>query len=59
MKLHEMRKDCEKLRYLLELVPHDKSSDKDVSKLEEELQNMQALLGAIHDRDAAVAYLKR
>jgi len=30
-----------------------------VSKLEEELQNMQALLGAIHDRDAAVAYLKR
>jgi CHAD domain-containing protein len=57
--LHEMRKDCKKLRYLLELVPHDKSSDKYVSKLEEELENMQDLLGAIHDCDAAVAYLKR
>jgi CHAD domain-containing protein len=57
--LHEMRKDCKKLRYLLELVPYGKSSDKNVSKLEEELQNMQDLLGAIHDCDAAVAYLKR
>jgi len=57
--LHEMRKDCKKLRYLLELVPHDKSSDKNVSKLEEELENMQDLLGSIHDCDAAVAYLKR
>ena len=36
--LHEMRKDCKKLRYLLELVPHDKSSDKNMSKLEEELR---------------------
>ena len=57
--LHEMRKDCKKLRYLLELVPHGKSSGKNVSKLEEELENMQDLLGAIHDCDAAVAYLKR
>lgn len=57
--LHEMRKDCKKLRYLLELVPHDKSSDKNMSKLEEELQNMQDLLGAIHDCDATVAHLKR
>ena len=57
--LHEMRKDCKKLRYLLELVPHGKSTGKNVSKLEEELENMQDLLGAIHDCDAAVAYLKR
>jgi CHAD domain-containing protein len=57
--LHEMRKDCKKLRYLLELVPHGKSSDKNMSKLEEELQNMQDLLGAIHDCDATVAHLKR
>jgi CHAD domain-containing protein len=57
--LHEVRKDCKKLRYLLELVPYGKSSDKNVSKLEEELQNMQDLLGAIHDCDAAVGYLKR
>ena len=57
--LHEMRKDCKKLRYLLELVPHGKSTGKNVSKLEEELETMQDLLGAIHDCDAAVAYLKR
>ena len=57
--LHEMRKDCKKLRYLLELVPHGKSTGKNVSKLEEELENMQDLLGAIHDCDATVAYLKR
>ena len=57
--LHEMRKDCKKLRYLLELVPHGKSTGKNMSKLEEELENMQDLLGAIHDCDAAVAYLKR
>ena len=58
IELHEMRKDCKKLRYLLELVQYGKSSDKNVSKLEE-LQNMQDLLGAIRDCDAAVAYLKR
>jgi CHAD domain-containing protein len=57
--LHEMRKDCKKLRYLLELVPNNNSSNKNLSKLEEELQNMQDLLGAIHDCDAAVAYLNR
>jgi CHAD domain-containing protein len=58
-KLHEMRKDCKKLRYLLELVPHGNSSGNILSKLEEELQKMQDLLGAVHDCDAAVAFLKR
>jgi len=57
--LHEMRKDCKKLRYLLELVPHDNLSGNILSKLEVELQNMQDLLGAIHDCDAAVYFLKR
>ena len=57
--LHELRKDCKKLRYLLELVSHDNSSDNIISKMEEELQKMQDLLGAIHDCDATVAYLKR
>jgi CHAD domain-containing protein len=56
--LHEMRKDCKKLRYLLELVSHDNPSNNNLSKLEKELQNMQDLLGAIHDCDATVAYLK-
>jgi CHAD domain-containing protein len=57
--LHELRKDCKKLRYLLELVSHDKSSDNIISKMEEELENMQDLLGAIHDCDATITYLKR
>ncbi len=57
--LHELRKDCKKLRYLLELVSHDKSSDNAISKIEEELQKMQDLLGSIHDCDATGAYLKR
>jgi CHAD domain-containing protein len=57
--LHELRKDCKKLRYLLELVSHDKSSDNIIPKMEEELQNMQDLLGAIHDCDATITYLKR
>jgi CHAD domain-containing protein len=57
--LHELRKDCKKLRYLLELVSHDNSSDNIISKMEEELQKVQDLLGAIHDCDATAAYLKR
>jgi CHAD domain-containing protein len=57
--LHELRKDCKKLRYLLELVSNDNSSGNIISKMEEELQNMQDLLGAIHDCDATVVYLKR
>jgi CHAD domain-containing protein len=57
--LHEMRKDCDKLQYLLELVPHGNSSHTNLSQLEEELQNMQDLLGAIYDHDATAAYLKR
>jgi CHAD domain-containing protein len=57
--LHELRKDCKKLRYLLELVSRDNSSDNSISRMREELQTMQDLLGAIHDCDATVAYLKR
>jgi CHAD domain-containing protein len=57
--LHELRKDFKKLRYLLELVSHDNSSDNIISKMEEELQKMQDLLGAIHDCDVTVAYFKR
>ncbi|MGA7369998.1 MAG: CHAD domain-containing protein [Nitrososphaeraceae archaeon] len=63
--LHELRKDCKKLRYLLELLPED--SDKDqrsgkdnfVSILMEKLENVQDSLGVIHDYDMIVAYLKR
>jgi CHAD domain-containing protein len=58
-KLHELRKDCKELRYLLELLPRGNLLQKNLSELDIELQNMQDLLGAIHDCDAAVDFLKR
>jgi CHAD domain-containing protein len=58
--LHEMRKDCKKLRYLLELLPVDSSSKRgNVSLLLQELEKMQDILGEIHDCDAVISYLKR
>lgn len=59
--LHEIRKDCKKLRYLLELLPVNNSSRKggDVSQLLQELEKMQYILGEIHDCDAVISYLKR
>lgn len=57
--LHEMRKDCKKLRYVLESIPHNNTSNNSLFKLEEDLENMQDKLGAIHDCDATVAYLKK
>jgi CHAD domain-containing protein len=58
--LHEMRIDCKKLRYLLELLPIDSSSNKgNVSLLLQQLKKMQDILGEIHDCDAVISYLKR
>lgn len=63
--LHELRKDCKKLRYILELLPEnnakDQTTEKDdyVSKLMEKLENVQDLLGIIHDYDTMIAYLKQ
>jgi CHAD domain-containing protein len=58
--LHALRKDCKKLRYLLELLPVNNSSRKgDVSQLVQELEKMQDILGEIHDCDAVISYLKR
>ena len=60
--LHEMRKDCKKLRYLLELLPigeNGKNKDEDkVSQLIQELEKVQDMLGTIHDYDTTIAYLK-
>jgi CHAD domain-containing protein len=50
--LHEMRKDYKKLRYTLEL-----SSDK-TSKIVQRLQELQDILGSIHDNDIMIEYLK-
>ncbi|MPZ05304.1 MAG: CHAD domain-containing protein [Nitrososphaeraceae archaeon] len=64
--LHDLRKDCKKLRYLLELLPDNNHKDtqrgeKDdyVSELMEKLENVQDILGIIHDHDTTIAYLKR
>src|SRR5215831_2257925 len=61
--LHEMRKDCKKLRYLLELLSVDangKDQGKEkVSQLIEELEKVQDMLGTIHDYDTTVAYLEK
>jgi CHAD domain-containing protein len=51
--LHELRKDCKKLRYLLELAPNTESNF--VTKLKE----MQDLLGSIHDCDITMDFLKK
>lgn len=63
IELHEMRKDCKKLRYLLELLPNDrdvKNQDKDkVSQLIDELEKVQDMLGTIHDYDTTIAYIKK
>jgi CHAD domain-containing protein len=60
--LHEMRKDCKKLRYLLELVPHqnnDSIDNREIHKTITELEDIQDMLGSIHDIDITIAYLKR
>lgn len=54
--LHEMRKDCKKLRYLLELLPNQ---NKEISKTITELEEIQDMLGSIHDDDIVIAYLRR
>src|ERR671919_3100865 len=63
--LHELRKDCKKLRYLVELLPDNSNKDQIeelddyVSKLMEKLESVQDILGIIHDYDTIIAYLKR
>jgi CHAD domain-containing protein len=54
--LHEMRKDCKKLRYLLEILP---DQNKEVAKTITELEEMQDMLGSIHDDDIMVNYIRR
>jgi CHAD domain-containing protein len=52
--LHQLRKDCKKLRYILELTPNAESYDF-VSRLKQ----MQDLLGSIHDSDITMAFLRK
>jgi CHAD domain-containing protein len=52
--LHKLRKDCKKLRYLLEL-----TSDAESSNFVARLKQMQDLLGEIHDSDITIDFLKK
>jgi CHAD domain-containing protein len=57
--LHELRKTCKKLRYLLELASHQNSvNNKEIHVLITELEDVQDILGSIHDSDTTIAYLK-
>lgn len=63
--LHELRKDCKKLRYLLELLPDNSGkgqrseADGYLHELIEKLEKVQDMLGVIHDYDTMIAYLNR
>ena len=63
--LHELRKDCKRLRYLLELLPDYSTGDQsgenkaDISKLITKLEGVQDILGSIHDYDMMISYLRR
>jgi CHAD domain-containing protein len=53
--LHGLRKDCKKLRYILELLPEE---NKDSLQMIKMLQRIQDILGSIHDSDFTIAYLE-
>ena len=52
--LHDLRISCKKLRYLLELLPDE---DQGAFQVRKTLQNLQDMLGAIHDYDFTTDYL--
>ena len=57
--LHQVRKDCKKLRYILELKLTDKEIDKELFTLVNDLENIQDHLGKIHDCDATISFFTR
>lgn len=54
LELHKLRKDCKKLRYLMELTPTPGSSSFIIR-----LKQMQDMLGLIHDVDITMDFLKK
>jgi CHAD domain-containing protein len=52
--LHDLRKDCKKLRYMLELLPIE---NKKASEMRKTLQKIQDSLGLIHDYDFTINHL--
>jgi len=59
--LHELRKTCKKLRYLLELVSHQNgiNNNKEIHALITELEDVQDILGSTHDSDMMISYLRK
>ena len=59
--LHELRKDCKKLKYILELLVKDNNKNKNniAMGLIKTLQNIQDILGSIRDYDITIDYLKK
>jgi len=53
--LHELRKACKKLRYMLELLPIE---NKKALEMRKTLQKIQDILGAIHDYDFTINHLE-
>jgi len=53
--LHDLRKACKKLRYMLELLPIENKKSLEMRKT---LQKIQDILGAIHDYDFTINYLE-
>ena len=58
--LHELRKTCKKMRYLLEQASHQNSiNNKEIHAIITELEDVQDILGSIHDNGTMIAYLRR
>lgn len=58
--LHELRKDCKKLKYILELLVKDNNNKNNIATgLIKTLQNIQDILGSIRDYDITIDYLKK
>ena len=58
--LHELRKDCKKLKYILELLIKDNNNKNNIAMgVIKTLQNIQDILGSIRDYDITIDYLKK
>ncbi len=64
--LHELRKDLKRLRYILEILPADSKAkyDKKLAKIiggnaTTRLEELQEVLGLIHDADITLEYLRQ
>lgn len=53
--LHELRKNCKKMRYMLELLPEE---DKGAMEIKRSFEKIQDYLGSIHDYDITRIYLQ-